>query len=602
MAETLFDHQEFLAGLPLLPGVYRMLDHAGNVLYVGKANQLKKRVSSYFQKSNLSPRIRLMVSRIARIETTVTQTEAEALILENNLIKTLKPRYNILFRDDKTYPYIVVTSGDFPRLTYYRGAPQRQNQYFGPYPNSGAAKETINLLQKVFLLRTCEEGVFNNRSRPCLLHQIHRCSAPCVNLISKEDYARDVRSAALVLRGKQAEVEHSLRAAMELAAEQFEYEKAAALRDQLQALHTVQQQQYMESGQSTNADIVAVAELKGAFCVALAMVRGGRHLGDKHFFPQNADGLTASETLEAFLSQHFLNQTVPPLILTNLPISATVLESLLAEQSGNKVQIAHAVNGERRQWLDMATNNAALALQQQAGLQAGQLHRIEQLRQALALPDINRIECFDISHTMGEATVASCVVYADLAIRPTEYRRYNIAGITPGDDYAAMRLALIKRYQKLSAGEGKRPDLILIDGGLGQLNVAIEVMAELALSEIPLLGVAKGVERKAGLEQLLRPSVEKPLQLPPDSPALHLIQQVRDESHRFAIAGHRAKRGKIRTASMLQEISGIGDKRRRNLLAHFGGIKGVQQASAEALAKVEGISPALAEKIYQQFH
>ncbi|MFM2409165.1 MAG: hypothetical protein RL358_1907 [Pseudomonadota bacterium] len=317
MAETLFDHQEFLAGLPLLPGVYRMLDHAGNVLYVGKANQLKKRVSSYFQKSNLSPRIRLMVSRIARIETTVTQTEAEALILENNLIKTLKPRYNILFRDDKTYPYIVVTSGDFPRLTYYRGAPQRQNQYFGPYPNSGAAKETINLLQKVFLLRTCEEGVFNNRSRPCLLHQIHRCSAPCVNLISKEDYARDVRSAALVLRGKQAEVEHSLRAAMELAAEQFEYEKAAALRDQLQALHTVQQQQYMESGQSTNADIVAVAELKGAFCVALAMVRGGRHLGDKHFFPQNADGLTASETLEAFLSQHFLNQTVPPLILTN---------------------------------------------------------------------------------------------------------------------------------------------------------------------------------------------------------------------------------------------------------------------------------------------
>ncbi|MFM2409166.1 MAG: hypothetical protein RL358_1908 [Pseudomonadota bacterium] len=279
-----------------------------------------------------------------------------------------------------------------------------------------------------------------------------------------------------------------------------------------------------------------------------------------------------------------------------------MLESLLAEQSGNKVQIAHAVNGERRQWLDMATNNAALALQQQAGLQAGQLHRIEQLRQALALPDINRIECFDISHTMGEATVASCVVYADLAIRPTEYRRYNIAGITPGDDYAAMRLALIKRYQKLSAGEGKRPDLILIDGGLGQLNVAIEVMAELALSEIPLLGVAKGVERKAGLEQLLRPSVEKPLQLPPDSPALHLIQQVRDESHRFAIAGHRAKRGKIRTASMLQEISGIGDKRRRNLLAHFGGIKGVQQASAEALAKVEGISPALAEKIYQQFH
>jgi len=377
-----------------------------------------------------------------------------------------------------------------------------------------------------------------------LLHQIHRCSAPCVQLISTEDYARDVRSAALVLRGKQAEVEQSLRAAMEFSAEKFEYEKAAALRDQLQALRTVQQQQYMESGLSTDADIVAVAELNGAFCVTLAMVRGGRHLGDKHFFPQNAEGLTASEALEAFLAQHFLNQTVPPLILTNLPISATGLEALLAEQSGKKVQITHAVNGERRQWLDMASNNALLALRQRAGLQAGQLHRLEQLRQTLALPDINRIECFDISHTMGEATVASCVVYADLAVRPNEYRRYNIAGITPGDDYAAMRLALRKRYQKLSAGEGKCPDLILIDGGSGQLNVAIEVMGELDLSGIPLLGVAKGVERKAGLEQLLRPGVEKPLQLPPDSPALHLIQQVRDESHRFAIAGHRAKRGK----------------------------------------------------------
>lgn len=602
MADNLFDHQEFLAGLPLLPGVYRMFDQEGNVLYVGKANQLKKRVSSYFQKSNLSPRIRLMVSRIARIETTVTQSEAEALILENNLIKSLKPRYNILFRDDKSYPYIVLTGDKYPRLTYYRGAPQRQNQYFGPYPNSGAAKESINLLQKIFLLRTCEEGVFNNRSRPCLLHQIHRCSAPCVQLISAEDYAGDVRRAALVLRGKQAEVEQSLRATMELAAEQFEYEKAAVLRDQLQALRTVQQQQYMESGQSTDADIVAVAELDGTFCVALAMVRGGRHLGDKHFFPQNAEGLTASDALEAFLTQHFLNQTVPPLILTNLAISATTLESLLAEQSGKKVQIVHAVNGERRQWLDMASNNALLALRQRAGLQAGQLHRLEQLRQTLALPDINRIECFDISHTMGEATVASCVVYADLAIRPNEYRRYNISGITPGDDYAAMRFALKKRYQKLMVGEGKRPDLILIDGGTGQLNVAIEIMAELGLSDIPLLGVAKGIERKAGLEQLLRPGVEKPLQLAPNSPALHLIQQVRDESHRFAIAGHRAKRGKIRTASMLQEISGIGDKRRRNLLAHFGGIKGVQQASAEELAKVEGISLSLAEKIYQQFH
>ena len=579
-----------------------MLDASDQVLYVGKANQLKKRVSSYFQKTNHSPRIRLMVSHIARIEITVTQNEAEALILENNLIKSLKPRYNILFRDDKSYPYIVLTADNHPRLTYFRGAPQRQQQSFGPYPNTGAAKESINLLQRIFLLRTCENGVYNNRSRPCLLHQIHRCSAPCVGLISDQDYAKDVRRASLLLLGKESEVEQDLRAAMEQAAESFQYEKAAVLRDQWQALRTVQQKQFMESGQSTDADIVAVAELDGALCVALAMVRGGRHLGDKHFFPQNAEGLSAQETLEAFLCQHYFLKKSPPLILVNLELSVESLESLLAAQSGSKVSIRHAVNGERRQWLAMAENNALLALRQQAGLHAGQLHRLESLRTVLALPTINRIECFDISHTLGEATVASCVVYDNLAIRPTEYRRYNIEGIVAGDDYAAMRQVLTRRYQKLVQGEGKRPDLILIDGGSGQLNVAIEVMLALGLTEIPLLGVAKGVERKVGLEQLLRPGVEKPLQLPPNTPALHLIQQVRDESHRFAIAGHRAKRGKIRVTSSLEEISGIGDKRRRNLLAHFGGIKGVQQASPEELAKVQGISPALAEKIYQQFH
>lgn len=602
MPDPVFDPKPFLASLPLQPGVYRMLDEAGQVLYVGKANQLKKRVSSYFQISNLSPRIRLMVSHIARIEVTVTRSEAEALLLENNLIKSLKPRYNILFRDDKSYPYIVLTGSPSPRLTYYRGATDKRHQYFGPYPNAQAAKESINLLQKVFLLRTCEEAVFNNRTRPCLLHQIHRCSAPCVGIISAEDYATDVRNAGLLLQGKHDEVEKRLREAMEQAAETLHYEKAAALRDQLQALHAVQEKQFVESGRDTDADIVAVVEAEGALCLNLAVVRGGRHLGDKQFFPANVQGQDSVEVLEAFLAQHYLERSVPPLIITSIEIADEALEQLLTEQAGHKVQIRHAVTGERRQWLDMAQSNALLALQRQAGLEAGQSLRLEALREVLALPDLKRIECFDISHTMGEATVASCVVYDDLAIRPQEYRRFNISGITPGDDYAAMRQAMIRRYQKLQSGEGKRPDLILIDGGAGQLGIAVEVMQELGLSDISLVGVAKGVERKAGMEQLIRPGIEISLQLPPDSPSLHLIQQVRDEAHRFAISGHRARRGKARVTSSLEDIEGVGEKRRRNLLTHFGGLKGVQQASVDELARVEGISPALAERIYQSLH
>ena len=603
MTQTIeFDLKSFVASLPLLPGVYRMLDSQGQVLYVGKAGQLKKRVASYFLKTNISPRISLMVSHIARIEVTVTRSEAEALLLENNLIKTLKPRYNILFRDDKSYPYIVLTGHGFPRLAYYRGATEKHHQYFGPYPNSHAAKESIQLLQKIFRIRTCEDSTFSNRARPCLLHQIHRCTAPCVGLISQQNYAIDVRNANLLLQGKQGEVERLLRLAMEQAAEAQHYEQAAALRDQLHALHTVQQKQFMESGRATDADIVAVAELNGVLCVNLAMVRGGRHLGDKSLFPQNAEGQAADEVLHAFLAQHYLNHSVPPLILTSTPLAADALEELLGEQVGHKVQIRHSASGERRQWLDMALKNALLALHQQAGQQAGQLARLEKLREALALPQLSRIECFDISHTMGEATVASCVVYDNLAMRTAEYRRYNISGITGGDDYAAMRQALFRRYQKLQIGEGKRPDLILIDGGAGQLSVACQVLEQLGLMEIPLMAVAKGVERKPGLEQLLRPQHEKPLQLLPDNPALHLIQQVRDEAHRFAISGHRAKRGKARTTSMLEEISGVGERRRRNLLARFGGLQGVYQASLEELAQVEGISLSLAEKIYQQLH
>jgi excinuclease ABC subunit C len=597
-----FDPKAFVASLPLLPGVYRMLDESGQVLYVGKAAQLKKRVSSYFQNANVSPRIKLMISHINNIEVTVTGTEAEALLLENNLIKSLKPRYNILFRDDKSYPYIILTGEAFPRLAYYRGATAKHHQNFGPYPNASAAKESIDLLQKIFRLRTCEDNIFKNRTRPCLLHQIQRCTAPCVGLIDQEEYAVDVRNAALLLQGKQDEVEQRMRTAMESASAQQHYEYAAALRDQLHALHTVQQKQFMESGRATDADIVAVVEFEGAPCVNLSMVRGGRHLGDKHYFPQNADSQSINEVLEAFLAQHYLNSSVPSLILTNIEVTTSTLEELFYRQTGNKVLIRSNVSGERRQWVDMAVNNALLTLRQQAGLQAGQLLRMEALRNALSLPNLSRIECFDISHTMGEATVASCVVYDNLAIRPQEYRRFNIKGITPGDDYAAMRQALTRRYQKLSENESKRPDLILIDGGSGQLRVAEEVMAELHLFDIRLMGVAKGVERKPGMEQLLLPEQEKPLQLTPDSPALHLIQQVRDEAHRFAITGHRARRGKVRTTSMLEEISGVGEKRRRNLLSRFGGLKGVQQASVSELAQVEGISPALAEKIYQQLH
>ena len=610
-----FDPKPILDSLPLLPGVYRYYDGNGEVLYVGKAKQLKKRVSSYFQKTNVSPRISLMVSHIARIETTVTRSEAEALLLENNLIKSLRPRYNVLFRDDKSYPYIVLTGDEFPRLTYYRGTPNRKHQYFGPYPNSFAAKESMQLLQRIFRIRTCENSVFNNRTRPCLLHQIHRCNAPCVKLISAEDYQADIRNAVLLLQGRHQEVEQTLRAAMEHAAEGQHYEHAAALRDQLRALHTVQQKQFVEStGGATDADIIALAQSErlvaghpqdGLVCVNLAMVRGGRHLGDKSFFPEHAEDLSANEIVQAFIAQHYLNRSVPPLLVLDAECDDETLAQLLSEQAGHAVKISQAASGERKQWLEMAQRNALLALQQRKAQQGGQKLRLDKLREFLDMPDLQRIECFDISHTMGEAAQASCVVYENLDMRSSQYRRYNITGITPGDDYAAMRQALMRRYQKLAEDgqkeERARPDLVLIDGGLGQLHIAMEVMHELGLNELALVGVAKGEERKAGLEQLIFPDGTAK-QLRSDDPALHLIQQIRDEAHRFAITGHRAKRGKARTASSLEEISGVGDKRRRSLLTHFGGLREVAQASVEQLCQVEGISKSLAEKIYQQLH
>ncbi len=610
-ASSEFDPKPVIDSLPLLPGVYRFFDSKGEVLYVGKANQLKKRVTSYFQKTNVSPRIRLMVSHIRRIETTVTRSEAEALLLENNLIKSLRPRYNILFRDDKSYPYIVLTGDEFPRLTYFRGTPDRRHQYFGPYPNAYAAKESMQLLQRIFRIRTCENSVFNNRTRPCLLHQIHRCTAPCVKLVSAKEYQADIRNAVLLLQGRHQEVEQTLSAAMEQAAEELHYEQAAMLRDQLRALHTVQQKQFVEStGGATDADIIALALQDGLVCVNLAMVRGGRHLGDKSFFPDHAEDLTSSEIVQAFIAQHYLNRSVPPLLVLDAECDDETLAQLLGEQAGHPVKISLAAGGERKQWLEMAQRNAVLAVQQRKAQQGGQKLRLDRLRELLDMPDLQRIECFDISHTMGEATQASCVVYDNLDMRASQYRRFNITGITAGDDYAAMRQVLMRRYQKLaedgSQVEGAkpeliRPDLILIDGGLGQLHIAMEVMQELGLNELALMGVAKGEERKAGLEQLIFPDGSAK-QLPSDDPALHLIQYIRDEAHRFAITGHRAKRGKARTTSSLEEISGVGDKRRRSLLTHFGGLREVRQASVEQLCQVEGISKSLAEKIYRQLH
>ncbi|MEJ5210727.1 MAG: excinuclease ABC subunit UvrC [Burkholderiales bacterium] len=599
----MFDPTEFLAGLPHLPGVYRMLGAGGEVLYVGKARDLKKRVSSYFQKTQLSPRIQLMLAQVTGIEITVTRSEAEALLLENNLIKGLTPRYNILFRDDKSYPSIVLTGHAFPRLALHRGPQKKGDRYFGPYPSAHAVRESLQLLQKVFRLRTCEDGVFSHRSRPCLLYQIKRCSGPCVGAISEADYARDVERASQFLLGREQQVLAELERLMLAASEAQAYEEAAFYRDQLKALRTVQERQFVESGRRLDADVVAVAAENGLVCVNLTMIRAGRHLGDKTLFPQNATGHTPAQILEAFLAHHYAEQAAPPLILVNEAVESGALAALLTAQAGRRVQIVSRATGERRVWLEMATQNARIAIRQRLSQQTTQQLRFAALQEALGLPDsARRIECFDISHTLGEATVAACVVYDEFALQPSEYRRFNIGDVAPGDDYGAMREALTRRYRRLTAGEGKLPDLLLIDGGRGQVAVAREVLTELGVNEVEVVGVAKGPERKPGLEELVFADERKPLQLPADHPGLHLIQQIRDEAHRFAITGHRARRGRARTQSVLDGIPGVGPKRRQMLLTRFGGVKGVRNASIDELTKVEGISRALAEKIYAQFH
>jgi excinuclease ABC subunit C len=684
-----------VAALPHLPGVYRYFDAAGGVLYVGKARNLKKRVSSYFQKSHGGTRIGHMISKIARMETTVVRSEAEALLLENNLIKALNPRYNILFRDDKSYPYLKIygapdkvgfdddagrpagppSAAVFPRVAYYRGAVDRKHRYFGPYPSAWAVKESIQLLQKVFRLRTCEDTVFANRTRPCLLYQIKRCSGPCVNLVSPQDYQQDVKSAEAFLRGETQAVMSKLESRMVAHAAKLEFEQAAELRNQMGALSKVLHQQSVDTGSDKDVDILAVKVQGGKACVNLAMVRGGRHLGDRAYFPTHIEDASAVQNfddaqdaapvqpievqvLEAFIAQHYLGVPVPPALITSEPVSRELIDAL-CEQSGVKVAAVHNPREQRRLWLEMAEKGASLQLARLLAEEGSQQARTRALVEALDLApddlDSFRIECFDISHTAGEATQASCVVFHQHRMHNSEYRRYNIDGITPGDDYAAMRQVLTRRYARLAetgrdspeasppeheplaqeppetsqseamepvvtaeqdvdakpaarkrgngGGAARLPDLVLVDGGKGQVSMAREVFAELGLDLSVIVGVEKGEGRKVGLEELVFADGREKVYLGKDSAALMLVAQIRDEAHRFAITGMRARRAKVRVGgSKLEEIPGIGAKKRARLLQRFGGIRGVAAAGVDDIASVEGISRELAEEIYRALH
>jgi excinuclease ABC subunit C len=607
-----FDPKPILAELPNLPGVYRMKNAAGEVIYVGKARDLKKRVSSYFTKDHASPRTIVMVSHIAAIDTTITASESEALLLENNLIKSLNPRYNVVFRDDKSYPYIMVTGEAYPQIRFFRGTHVKPHRYFGPFPSAWAVRDTIGHLQKVFRLRTCDNSVFAHRSRPCLQHQIGRCSAPCVGLISEADYTRDIDNAALFLDGKENDVVADLNRKMERAAESLEFELAARYRDQVRVLQRILSKQFVETTSERDCDILAVAESSGTWCVNLAMVRGGRHLGDKAFFPLNVHDADAASMLEAFIGQHYAGATPPPSVIVEGDFDTADWQATLSAMAMKQVRVISRPIGEARQWMAMALKNAHYAIGQRLADRASQEAKLRSLNETLGIEGVERIECFDISHTMGEATVASCVVFDQGAMQSSQYRIYNITGITPGDDYAAMRDALTRRYRKVAeqpedeSAPRPRPDLVLIDGGKGQLGVAEEVMNELGLSDILLIGVAKGEERKPGLETLIfgvaSPRPREELHLPKDNVGFHLVQQIRDEAHRFAITGHRARRGKKRNTSRLEDVKGVGPKKRKALLQQFGGLQGVGAAGVEDLAKVEGISRELAQQIYDALH
>ncbi len=606
MAVTTFDAVAFLASCSGRPGVYRMLDEDGKLLYVGKAKNLKKRLSSYFRKTGLAPKTAALVARIAQVETTITANETEALLLEQTLIKQWRPPYNILLRDDKSYPYVFLSAGDFPRLSIHRGAKKEPGRYFGPYPSAGAIRESLALLQKAFFVRQCEDSYFRNRTRPCLQHQIRRCKAPCVDLVSREEYAQDVRHSVMFLEGRSNALAEELSREMEAAAGRLDFERAAQLRDQMALVRRVQDQQSMEGG-TGDVDIVAAIVSPGGACVNLITVRGGRVLGSKNFFPQVAIEEGSSDVLLAFLEQYYLGSAereLPgELIVNAVHEDFDTLLDALAELKGRELAISHRVRATRARWLQLAVTNAEQALGARLASRQQLSARFEALAEALALDEVPmRLECFDISHSSGEATVASCVVFGPEGPLKSDYRRYNIEGVTAGDDYAAMHQALTRRLSKVKEGDGKLPDILLVDGGKGQLNMAREVLEELAIPGLTLLGVAKGVTRKPGFETLYLNDPEHEFALPADSPALHLIQQIRDEAHRFAITGHRARRGKARRTSSLEDVAGVGPKRRRELLKHFGGLQELQRASVDEIAKAPGISKKLAEAIYATLH
>ncbi|HWV16645.1 MAG TPA: excinuclease ABC subunit UvrC [Cellvibrio sp.] len=602
-----FDSVRFLADASQQPGIYQMFGEDGNILYVGKAKNLKARLSSYFRKTGISGKTAALVSRIRRVEVTITSTEAEALILEQNLIKANRPPYNILLRDDKSYPYIFVSSGEpYPRIAVHRGAKKKQGDYYGPFPNAGAVRDSLQLLQKTFRVRQCEDSVFNNRSRPCLQYQIKRCTAPCVGLISKDDYANDLRHTRMFLTGSSQELMTELADQMDAAAAALAFEQAAHYRDQITFLRSIQAQQVVEEGNG-DIDVIAIVSRPNAVCVHILFVRQGRILGSRSFFPKAGLAETQTEILSQFIAQFYLASTgrdIPREMITSHEIEdAEVFAAAMQQSIGRQVHISHTVRSHRAKWLQMAVTAAEQNLISHLNSKQNVLDRFVALQEALQLDELpQRLECFDISHSSGELTVASCVVFDTNGPLKSDYRRFNIEGITPGDDYAAMAQALERRYTRLKKGEGRMPDILLIDGGKGQMGKAIEALAELGVDDVLIVGVAKGSTRKAGFETLYNAATDSEIVLNNDSPALHLIQHIRDEAHRFAITGHKQRRDKKRKTSTLEDIPGVGAVRRRDLLRHFGGIQEIQKAGLEDLARVKGISQHLAEEIYAFFH
>ncbi|NJA05055.1 excinuclease ABC subunit UvrC [Methylococcaceae bacterium WWC4] len=599
-----FDVKAFLKTLTQRPGIYRMLDANAEIIYIGKAKNLKNRVSSYFRGNAVSPKQQAMVARIAAIEVTVTHTEGEALLLESQLIKRHKPRYNISLRDDKSYPYVFISSfHDFPQLSFHRGAKKRRGRYFGPYPSASAVKETLKLLQKIFPVRQCEDAYYNARSRPCLQYQIERCTAPCVGLVCKEAYAADVENTILFLEGKGGLLIDNLVAKMEAASAELEFEAAAFYRDQIGRLRAVLEKQCVE-GEKGDVDIVACAAKAGAACVQVFFIRAGQNLGNRQFFPKISDDDGPAEILQAFIAQFYLDKTVPAeLIVSHQPPEAELLAEVLGEQAKRAVAISASVRGERAKWLQMATTNAESALNVKLADQQGLFGRFLSLQQELHCPETpSRLECFDISHTLGEQTVASCVVFDRNGPVKSDYRRFNIEGVTGGDDYAAIHQAVFRRFKRQKQGEHPAPDILFIDGGKGQVGEAEKALAELQINNVMIVGVAKGPDRKAGMEKIILAGRDQPLDVTPGAAALLLIQQIRDEAHRFAITGHRQRRSKARNRSTLEDIAGLGPKRRQSLLKQFGGLQGVVKASVDALTSIEGISRHLAQRIYDTFH